>query len=91
MGTIAELTGPVMISLFEDLPTWLPKLLIRVTVQAGEGELTASVSEGNGVVTSVSAPGTLESNAELVAGCVWLRCESGLTPARNVSYEVIII
>ena len=80
-----------MIGLFEDLPTWLPSLFIRVAVQANEGELTASLRERNGAIVSGTAPGSFEGNAELTEGRVWLRCESGLEPARNVCYEVTII
>lgn len=90
-GKIGELTGSVMIGLFEDLPTWLPSLLIRVTLRTDEGELTASLREGNDNVVSISTPGTLEGNAELIEGRVWLRCESGPTPARNIRYEAIIV
>ncbi|GAB2604536.1 hypothetical protein [Spirosoma areae] len=90
-GKIGELTGSVMIGLFEDLPSWLPYLLIRVTVQADEGELTASLREGNGAIVSVSTPGTCEATTELINGRAWLRCESGPTPARQIRYEVVII
>lgn len=90
-GKIGELTGSVMIGLFEDLPMWLPSLLVRVTLRTDEGELTASLREENGTVVRVLAPNTLECNAKLVEGRVWLRCESGPTPTRNIRYEVIII
>ena len=91
VGKVDELTGSVLIGLFEDLPTWLPSLLIRVTVRAEKGELTASLRERNGTIVSVTAPGTFEGDAELTDGCVWLRCESEAAPARNVRYEVTII
>lgn len=91
VGKVDELTGSVLIGLFEDLPTWLPSLLIRVTVGAEQGELTASLRERNGIIVSVMAPGTFEGDAELTDGRVWLRCESGTAPARNIHYEVIII
>ena len=90
-GKIGELTGSVMVGLFEDLPLWLPSLLIQVRVQTDAGELTASLRDCTGEIVSVSAPGTFEGNAELVSGRVWLRCEAGPTPARNVRYEVVII
>ncbi|GAB3642910.1 hypothetical protein [Spirosoma arcticum] len=90
-GKIGELTGSVMVGLFEDLPTWLPSLFIRVTVQAGEGELTVSFRERNGAIVGGTAPGSFEGNAELTDGRVWLRCESGPKPVRNVRYEVAII
>jgi hypothetical protein len=90
-GKIGELTGSVMVGLFEDLPIWLPSLFIRVVVQAGEGELIASLREGDGAIVSGMAPCSFEGNAELTDGRVWLRCESGPVPARNVCYEVTII
>lgn len=90
-GKIGELTGSVMVGLFEDLPTWLPSLLIRVTVRVDEGELTASLRERNGTVVSLPTPATLECNAELVSGRAWLQCDSGSTAARNIYYEVVII
>ncbi len=90
-GKIGELNGSAMVGLFEDLPTWLPSLLIRVTVRVADGDLTASIRESSGAIGSVVAPGTVECNAELVAGRVWLRCESGPLPARGIQYEVIII
>ena len=90
-GKIGELTGSVMVGLFDELPTWLPSLLIRVTIWAIEGELTVSLRESNGAIVSALAPGTLEGNAELVSGRVWLRCESGPMPARNICYEAVII
>lgn len=90
-GNIGELTGSAMIGLFDDLPTWLPSLLIQVTIRADEGELTASLREIGGKIISIMAPGTLECNTELVNGRVWLRCESGAIPARCIQYEAIII
>lgn len=91
VGKVEELTGSVLIGLFEDLPTWLPSLLIRVTMQIEEGELTVSLRERNGTIVSVTAPGAFEGDAELTDGRVWLRCESGSAPARHIRYEVVII
>lgn len=90
-GKIAELTGSAMVGLFEDLPAWLPSLLVRLTIQTDTGELIASLRESTGTIVSVSAPGTLECNTELTKGRVWLRCESGPMPVRNLSYEMVII
>lgn len=90
-GKIGELTGSAMIGLFEDMPAWLPSLLIRVTVQTDEGKLSASLRERNGTVVQIPVPGVLECNPELVRGRVWLRCESGQSPARNIRYEAVII
>ena len=90
-GKIGELTGSAMIGLFEDMPAWLPSLLIRVTVQTDEGELSASLCERNGTIVHIPVPGTLECNPELINGRVWLRCESGQSPARNIQYEAVII
>ena len=90
-GEIGELTGSVMVGLFEDLPTWLPSLFVRVTLQADEGELTVSLRQRNGVIVSRTAPGSLEGDAELTDGRVWLRCESGPALVRNICYEAAII
>jgi len=90
-GEIGELTGSVMVGLFEDLPIWLPSLFVRVTIRADEGELTVSIRQRNGVIVSTTAPGSFEGDAELTDGRVWLRCESGPSLVRNVRYEAAII
>jgi hypothetical protein len=90
-GNIGGLTGSAMVGLFEDLPVWLPSLLIQVAVEADKGELTVSLREVGGEVISVVAPGTLECNTELVGGRVWLRCESGPEPVQSIRYKAIII
>lgn len=90
-GQIGELVGSAMVGLFEDLPAWLPSLLVRATVEVGEGELTLSLRERNGTIVSVVAPGSLEADAELTDGRIWLRCESGRESARAIRYKVVII
>lgn len=90
-GLIGELVGSAMVGLFEDLPAWLPSLLVRVTVQVNEGELILSLRERSGTVVSVAAPGSLEADTELTDGRIWLRCESGRESARAIRYEVVII
>ncbi|MBC7891616.1 MAG: hypothetical protein H7Y12_05325 [Sphingobacteriaceae bacterium] len=91
VGRIAELSGSTLLCAFEDLPVWLPSLTVRLSVQAVEGEFTASLRQPGGEVVAVTAPGTLEIEVGLVRGLLQLRCEAGGGVVKGLRYELVIV
>lgn len=91
VGRMAELTGSALLCAFEDLPAWLPSLTVRLTVGAAEGTFAVSLRQPGGAVVAVTAPGTLESEVQLVGGRLHLRCEAAGRVAKGLRYEVVIV
>ena len=90
-GRIGELSGAMMIYVFEDLPTWLTSLQVRLSIETEGGDVRLSLLEPGGSTAMLTAPGTLAGQFAISNGCLVFRCETGAKLVRGLYYEAVII
>ena len=91
IGRIGELTGALIIYPFEDMPTWLTSLHVRLTVEIEAGDVQIALLEPSGSITTLTAPCALAGQFAIINGCLALRCETDASSAKGLSYEAVII
>lgn len=94
-GQIGELLGSTQIDAFEGLPDWLPSLSIRLTLTVAEGLCKVSLHQPYGnaqsALAQLTAPGSLEAQAAVLAGKLRVNFEAHPAPAKGIHYEITII
>ena len=90
-GRIGELSGAMIIYVFEDLPIWLTSLQVRLTVETEGGDVRVSLLEPGGSTATLTAPGTLAGQFAITNGSLTLRCETSAKLVRSLYYEAVII